>query len=250
MNSSTLKAAGLAWLRFGKKMPIVCSEVGRWNSDVLGIDRTQSIEIEVKTSKSDIKADFKNKVAKHWSYGHVGSATNWIPNRFYFLVPQDLADDAVEILGQHNPKIGVLSFLGEDGIERWSRDIIEVRKKAHALHTAPPSAYMKQGALLRMGSELSGLRLKSAIHDKRILQSLDKSRQEFSALLARSAGTLDAEQPVQDLELRAQELADAVHQPGFFASLDLTGKKSWIEAAARVMSGELQKGWIDASHLF
>jgi len=250
MSSAVLKAAGMAWLRFGKKMPLVCSEVGRWNADVLGLDQAQSIEIEVKTSRSDIKADFKNKIAKHWTYGHTSGA-GFVPNRFYFLVPERLVGDATEIIEGHNPKIGVLSFSGDmDFPVAWSRDIIAVRKKGLALHSAPPSKQLMAAALYRMGSELCGLRLKEAIHNKRLIDHLEKSQAEFSALLARSAGTLDAEQPIEDLDIRAKELADAVHHPGHFASLDLNGKKAWLEAAVRVMEGEQKKGWIDAANLF
>jgi hypothetical protein len=111
----TLHTEALAWLRYGKRMPIVCTEAGKWNADVLGMNSKMCIEVEVKHSISDLRADFRNKAHKHYLYQQAnpkhatGYEKGWhtnIPNFFYFLTPAELKDKALEIIADKAPYAG------------------------------------------------------------------------------------------------------------------------------------------------
>lgn len=110
---------GLSWLKFDKRCDVVCTEVGRhYIKDVCGIVIDQEgraaemIEIEVKTSLSDVRADFRNKAYKHELY----AAGKSCPNYLYFLVAPNIATEATAIVKAENPKYGVLTIDPNDDI--------------------------------------------------------------------------------------------------------------------------------------
>ena len=81
--SKRLKILALCWLRYDKQMPLVATEAGYWNGDVMGIDEDTCIEIEVKVSKQDLLRDLESKRDKHYMYQNP-ELTKWTPNLVLF----------------------------------------------------------------------------------------------------------------------------------------------------------------------
>lgn len=157
-DSYELKTEALCWLRFGKKLDLVATEVGRWSADVLGCNDNYSIEVEVKTSKADLKREFANKSTKHYLYGNASDAIGpsaGVPNYFYFFVPSEMEADALALVGEHAPKAGVAVY-EEPARARLDGKLTRVARKAQKLHDNKPTARFKRTVLLRMGSELCG----------------------------------------------------------------------------------------------
>jgi hypothetical protein len=153
MNSGLLKTEALAWLRFHKRMDYVCTEGGYWSADVLGACDQFVIEVEVKTSRADLLAEFRNKTTKHAYYQN---HTNWSPNYFYFLVPVDLGPEAVEIIKEKMPKAGVLVY-------QYPRmrhgERLKCLRKPTKLHSKKPIAKFTEAVRRREASELCGLHI-------------------------------------------------------------------------------------------
>ncbi len=91
MNSKYIKAVLSAHFRWKKGYKFIATECGMYNSDFLAITSTNLIEIEIKTSKSDLNNDFKKP--KHAIYAN--GRADWVPNQFYFAVPESLAEYAL-----------------------------------------------------------------------------------------------------------------------------------------------------------
>lgn len=153
MHSAELKAEALCWLRYGKKLDYVCTEGGFWSSDVLGVCNEYSIEVEVKTSRADLLAEFRNKKTKHAYYE---SLTNWSPNYFYFLLDPSIAEAQLSLIAEKFPKAGVLTYA-------WPRERPGMRlkclRKPTKLHDKKPTDRFRRSAMLRMSSEVCGLHL-------------------------------------------------------------------------------------------
>jgi hypothetical protein len=150
-----LYVEALCWLRFGKKLPYVCTEGGYWNADVLGLNDKFSVEVEIKVSKADLKRDFATKTSKHYLYGNAGeSPSRQVPNYFYFFVPSELEAEAVAIVSEKAPKAGVAVF--DTASTARAGDRTRVARRPTKLHDKEPSVNFKETVLLRMGSELCG----------------------------------------------------------------------------------------------
>jgi hypothetical protein len=126
------------------------TEVSEWHADILMVDpREDLVEFEVKVSLADLKEDFKKR--KHEAYRKYTGKSGLVPNRLYYAVPKEMAARAREILKPY-PAYGIVT------VEEGTR-AVEVVKGAgliHEFHKATPMA--KRKILLRMGSELIGLR--------------------------------------------------------------------------------------------
>ncbi len=157
IDSNKLKTEGLCWLRYSKKMDIVATEVGHWYADILGFNDKLCIEVEVKVSRSDIRAEFRNKRPKH-SYYKSEHISHWTPNYFYMLVPASLAEYAVEVLAENNPKYGVLSLPDTEAVGIPGKKLTVV-KKAQRLHSKSPDINIRKATELRASSGLCGLYL-------------------------------------------------------------------------------------------
>lgn len=155
--SKELKVAGLCWLRFGKKFHYVATEVTTKHglADVFGCSEIQSIEIEVKTSKADLKNDFTAKSTKHYAYNNAIGRQN--PNLFYFLVPKELKDYAVTVLEENQSKAGLLSY-DSDYSPTQPRHSIRSIKRPQSIHSTAPTAAFQTLILKRMASEICSLR--------------------------------------------------------------------------------------------
>lgn len=136
INSFHLKTALMAYYRF-KKQCICGDEVylGRFITDVLVDTGGEIIEVECKTSKSDLWADANKQ--KHNNYKETERYA--CPNKFYICVPTPLVEEALKFVAQINPKYGVFEFSEIDFEEKkgyarggWER-MVSVRKKASLL---------------------------------------------------------------------------------------------------------------------
>lgn len=153
MKTTLLKTEALCWLRYTRKMDTVCTEGGYWSADVIGATEKSVIEVEVKTSRADLLAEFRNKKAKHTYYlNH----TNWSPNYFYFLVPLDLAPEAIEIVKEKFPKAGVLAY-AYPRLRAGER--LKVMKPARALHDKKPFGNFLESIRRRSSSELCSMHI-------------------------------------------------------------------------------------------
>jgi hypothetical protein len=156
MDAGILKTEALCWLRFVKKMELVATEAGAWSADVLGMNETSSIELEVKVTKSDLRREFDQKRTKHYLYnGSVDDKppTRHVPNYFYFYVPFWLQEEALKLIQLHSPKAGLAVYGEGKGHYLDGRRTVIV-KKPTKLHGKAPSASFWRTLLLRMGSEL------------------------------------------------------------------------------------------------
>lgn len=249
IDSAVLKSAALGYLRYSKRLPIVCTEVGRWNADVLGISNTMAIEIEVKVSKADLKNEFKNKRAKHYMYAHGEGSVN-VPSYFYILVPETLADEAVTIVTEAAPKAGVLAYDTEGSGAAYNRQAVRVLKRAKKLTDRPPSREMVISAMMRCSSEVCGLRVSQVEYQRQVLKSMDDAQAQTMRLVARAAGSLDFEDPDGDLDNRAQELAFCVEGIGVVSwqNLSKADQQKWKDAALRLLDADYvnTKTWLTA----
>lgn len=160
-DSSIMKTEALAWLRFGKKMPYVCTEGGYWNADCLGLSDDYAIEVEVKVSIADLKREFVTKTAKHFLYATAEErketpAPAGTPNYFYFYVPKEIEEAALAIVKEKAPRAGLAVF--EDVGSGWAQagKKTSIAHRPVKLHDKKPSPGFKEVVLRRMGSELVG----------------------------------------------------------------------------------------------
>lgn len=80
-----------------------------WESDFFIVQPSRFVyEIEVKISRSDYFADF-NKIDKH---ENLNQGTGFIPNRFYFAVPEGLVSE------EEIPAYAGLLYVSESGVEK------------------------------------------------------------------------------------------------------------------------------------
>jgi len=146
-----MKWAAMSWLRMAKGADIVCTEVGnRYLKDVCGlwIGRdglpTSMVEIEIKSSLSDLKREFETKSVKHEWYA-VGRNS---PNYLYYVVPKSLADRAKEYLNTKNIRYGVLSFDAEYDASEHPFDVHNSLTSVHRCRkltdARPKPSYMHQ----------------------------------------------------------------------------------------------------------
>jgi hypothetical protein len=91
VKSDYIKACLSAYYRFGKQFHYIATEAGRFNSDFLAVKDNVCTEVEIKVSKADLNNDFKKD--KHRMYANAKS--KYVPNYFFFAVPEELVEYAV-----------------------------------------------------------------------------------------------------------------------------------------------------------
>lgn len=197
------KVEAMAWLRYGKKMPIVLTEGGSWNSDVLGLSDQIMVEVEVKKTVSDLRNDFKHKQVKHHKYANALDIDESIPNYFYFFVPDKLCEEAVRQAEKNNPKIGVA--VHTDTRLMLGRNV-RIEKKAQRLRNGAPSPRQLQIALARMSSELCGTKYSLDVLHQQFGKFIESVTDNAAAVAAVAFGTLDVEQTQVSHELWAAAL--------------------------------------------
>ena len=174
-----MKRNALCWLRFLKQCKLVATEVGFYNSDVLGINKKSIIEIEIKNSRSDFLNDFKKR--KHRTYANPNKG-DWVPHFFYFYVPSGLVEFATDQLKTyHAPelqiaKYGIISdtnsvYRADSNFSTWQS--ISVCKKPTRLHKNDISERVKNDTIARMSSDLANM----YINNGTLLEHIDTLRQ-------------------------------------------------------------------------
>lgn len=154
MKSKELKAKLLHYYRFRRRYKYIATEAGVWNSDVLVSDENEIIEIEVKISLSDYLKDFSKN--KHNVYKAPSKYyKTFLPNKFYFCVPENLAAEILPLL--KDSKYGLLVCL--EGKITKKGSFIKCVKKAENISDSI-SKKLLHALQLRMGSELIRMKLK------------------------------------------------------------------------------------------
>lgn len=158
IKSEHLKTAALSKLRFKNQCHCIATEVGPYLADVMGVNERMVYEIEVKISRADLRNDFKK--LKHVHYAKPMEGLHWtIPHKFFFAVPVELAQYAIELCEDLQPKYGVMSFNARSCI-------LDTVRQAKKLHDKKPSVRINQTLLKRMGSELARFHIKNMNDDR------------------------------------------------------------------------------------
>lgn len=157
MNSLSMALDAILWLKQEKGCFLHCTEYGyEWRADAIGFNGKDLIEVEVKTSWTDFKADFK-KVKKHQVLldkynGCLGKIPyNYIPNYLYYLVTPDLAVNAIKYLKANNLPYGVMIYKEPDDYQQ--KGYFESAKNVKRIHTDPISEKLKSTMMARMSNE-------------------------------------------------------------------------------------------------
>lgn len=111
INSDLIKAAVASYWRFERGCTMVTIEADYGSADVMVLTKERYLmEIEVKVSLSDLRAD--KKKSKHQVYSR--QLRRGLPIcYFYFAVPRDLGVKAALICDQRYPYAGVIGTDGE-----------------------------------------------------------------------------------------------------------------------------------------
>lgn len=130
MKSSELKNKVLHYWRYNRRYSKICTEGGKFESDVLISNNKEIIECEIKTNKHDlVTLEWKKK--KHSIYAKPNKwYINFIPNRFFIAVPKELVSFALEVV--KDTKYGVLEVKEKGNMFRRNALCI-IRKKAQLL---------------------------------------------------------------------------------------------------------------------
>lgn len=234
----SLHTEALCWLRFGKRMPIVCTEVGPWHADVLGISDKMVVEVEIKKSRSDLRRDFSDKKTKHWTYANAEQYPGrFVPNYLYYYVPPTLKDYALEVIAREAPKAGLAVQTDTEFLDGKNTEIV---KKPTKLRSTPPSPAFLRVAIMRMSSELCGRHVVNDELISNLTSTVTHTHNEALKRVARNVGMLDIEDREHDERQRAAELAYAIESIKDFNGLPPEQQAKWLEAAKR---------WLEAQHL-
>lgn len=163
ITSMDLKTALLSYYRY--KHQHVCSdEVGLsiGNADILVDTGNLLIEVEVKTSRSDLFQGEKRKGDKHKLMLNPSEEVlkkYIIPNQFYIAVPTELLPSAHEWVNKINPNYGIIEcktkiMMLERPNQRDFLSMVRIEKRGKMLHSEPIS---------KRATELIGRRLSSAM---------------------------------------------------------------------------------------
>ncbi len=190
VDTELIASACMGWLRFGKQFPFVAREAGMFSSDVLGATLEKVVEIEIKVSTADFKADWKKP--KHDAYSklehvktrkwHNGLGENsWgqtIPNQFYFAVPGYMKEFAIEQVKANKPDYGVLELRDNTtaipNYYMWNR--LRVVKRAKVLHKEKPTMQMLVSMASRMSSDLANTYLMRRMDKDWVKLALESSK--------------------------------------------------------------------------
>ena len=234
----SLHAEALAWLRYSKQMPIVVTESVK-QADVLGINAVTAIEVEIKVSIADLRAEFRNKTVKHMVYREVAADSKigpytYCPNFWYLFVDQALAEKTLEIAAEFAPYAGILvrnaPARNAYGAGKYN---CYVARKATRLHKNPPRPQFIRAAIMRMASEICGWHLLSG--KKLVGVPVDEVKTAIARQLHAVEATLDHEDPGPNLEQRGRELAWVMTRRTWdrFSSVD---KMVWCLQAQQLLS--------------
>jgi hypothetical protein len=195
--SLDIETETLCWLRYVKRLPLVCTEAGPpWYPDVIGLSKEICIEVEIKRSRADLLAEFRNK-DKHAVY--LAGGKSGVPNYYYFMVPAKLEKDAVEIVSEKFPKAGVAVFEEPERPALDGRNI-RIAKKPVKLHDVAPSQRFLDTAQMRLSSELCGMHIAKDHLAHSVENIFREAVKEMRHIALVRSGHLDSEDPETYIE--------------------------------------------------
>ncbi len=150
MTSEQLKVKVIHYLRVARTMPYIATECGKYSADILALGN-ELVEVETKISISDLRAEKKKE--KHQFYSNpelllsgLDQLRTWeqeykkgqyfsIPDKFYFAVPENLAEKALKITEEFNSLYGLIIVSDEKLGPHWTgaRNCVCVGKPAKKL---------------------------------------------------------------------------------------------------------------------
>jgi len=188
VDTEWIAAATMGWLRFGKQFHYVAREVGSFSADVLGTNGKTTVEVEIKMSKADFKADWKKDKHHHYKKrahtdshtypsGHVTRWQQSIPNQFYFAVPISMKEFGLEQINANEPDYGLITMDHNathiPDFHLWKR--LKVAKRAKFLHRKPPSEQMLISMAARMSSDICHIHFHRRMHKDWLTMAKDAS---------------------------------------------------------------------------
>ena len=178
MNAIQLKTALLAFFRFKRQWTYINTEAGHFYADVLATNGKKLVEVEVKVTYNDISADFQKP--KHDEYrsftekgaNPVNKRTQWIPNEFYFAVPERLLD-ALEYQLKEWPEYGIIVV----NQNSWGMAEARIVRKAKLIHPNKPTNDLLNSMIKRMGSDLITLYQKRELEGVMVNKMIKANRE-------------------------------------------------------------------------
>lgn len=157
MNAHELKTKVLHYWRFTRNSyNYIATEVGKFKSDVLVSNEKEIIECETKITRADLRKDFSKK--KHQIYKTPTSwYSKWLPNKFFFAVPEDLVEYTLELTEGTN--YGVISVLSKPFSKNRKESYCVIVKQAKTMQPLFKEKLHRQ-IVMRCSSELIRLRMK------------------------------------------------------------------------------------------
>lgn len=152
LSSFDLKLALMEKYRF-QQQQIVAEECN--DCDILSDNGKIITEIEVKMSKSDLKAEDNKRLFRKPKHVLYANSKAWIvPNKFYFCVPSYMTEFTIEYAKSLNSKYGVIEFDDKKFLDklpnkRYSNHgtFVRVVKRAGKLHDKYSLKYARMVAL-------------------------------------------------------------------------------------------------------
>lgn len=152
-DSKQIKSLLFSYFRFKRQFLGVISEIQLLKDDdiedFIAFKENEIIGVEIKVSRSDFLADFKNK-KKHKKYLTPDSL--YPLNKFYFCVPQELSDFVENFLEKNYPFYGLLVARANEIFVK--RNAKRLRDKQNIFLDYS----LRNKLILRMSSELANLR--------------------------------------------------------------------------------------------
>lgn len=137
---------------------------GYYFCDAFACDLNEFIEFEIKTSKKDLYSDLKTKEGKHKLYTSKCIKNPHAPNKFYFVVTEELYNDfnIKKHIEELNPNYGIIciKFWGK---EYWQVDIC---KSANNLHKNKPKDKLIKDMYKKLSAENISLRKRLYMYKK------------------------------------------------------------------------------------
>jgi len=157
MNANEVKTKVLHYWRFTRNgYNYIATEAGKFKSDILVSNEKEIVECETKISRADLRNDFKKK--KHAIYKKPTAwYSKWLPNKFYFAVPESLAEYALEL--SEDTGYGVIAVSSNKISKRKKDTYCKILKAANVIQPNFKEKLHRQ-IIMRESSELIRLRIK------------------------------------------------------------------------------------------
>lgn len=119
MNANIIKVIVMHYMKFSRSF-ICADEVYSVNgiSDVLATNFKEIREFEIKTNKADLFNDLKK--TKHLYIKNKNIKKYWLPNKFYYVVPDTLELDAKQLIYDTNINYGLLLIK----LNEWNKGVV------------------------------------------------------------------------------------------------------------------------------